>query len=230
MQIFQFFLMENWDLLQYPFVRDSTPAGHIRDIQDGKIYRRLAQPGEFLSIPEHAGLILNADGAPIFKAAGHSLWPIYLSVTSFPPQMRMKVRNLLLAGVWCASVKPDMKVVLGPVLAKINQLKAHGIQVKTTAGHKTVKACLLMAVFELLALAMACNTTQFNGNYGCLYCLAKVTMSLAHMSTHPVMNTNREHQPNRGIGQKRQKGVVWQCAGSEEPQSSQNCYSKSMSH
>ena len=89
------------------------------------MYRRLAQPGEFLSIPEHTGLILNADGAPIFKSGGHSLWPIYLSVTSFPPQMRMKVRNLLVAGVWCAPVKPDMKVVLGPVLAKTAQSTWH---------------------------------------------------------------------------------------------------------
>ena len=198
MHILQFFLIENWDLLQYHFTRNSTPAGHIRDIQDGEIYRRLAQPGEFLSIPEHTGLILNADGAPIFKSAGHPLWPIYLFVTSFPPQMRMKVRNLLVAGVWCAPVKPDMKVVLGPVLAKIDQLKVQGIQVETAAGHRTGKACLLLAVFDLLALAMACNTTQFNGNYGCLYCLDKGH----HVSGTHVYPPSDEHQPRTPSQQK----------------------------
>ena len=106
-------------MLQYPFTRNSTPAGHIRELQDGEMYRRLAQTGEFFSIPEQTGLILNADGAPIFKSAGHSLWPIYLSVTSFPPQMRMKIRNLLVAGVWCAPVKSDMRVVLSTVLLRL---------------------------------------------------------------------------------------------------------------
>ena len=33
---------ENWDLLQYPFTRESTP-GRIRDIQDSEMYRKLAR-------------------------------------------------------------------------------------------------------------------------------------------------------------------------------------------
>ena len=35
------------------------------------------------------------------------------------------------------------------------------------------RACLIGAVFDLPALAMAFNTVQYNGNYGCLYCTDK---------------------------------------------------------
>ena len=49
--------LENWDKLQYPFTRrQETDMQH--DLQDGSKYRALMQPGEFLSVPEHIGLIL----------------------------------------------------------------------------------------------------------------------------------------------------------------------------
>ena len=190
MSLFFYQSLEYCDLLQHPFTHKSTP-GHIRDIQDGEICKELSKPGEFLSFPEHTALILNADGAPIFKSAGNSIWPIYLCITSFPPEIRMNARNLLLAGVWCGPVKPDMKVILGPVLEAINQLKVDGIPIETATGQRIVKACLLLAVFDLPALAMACNTTQFNGNYGCLYCLDKGH----HVSGTHVYPPSDEHRP-----------------------------------
>ena len=154
------------------------------------MYRKLSQPGRLLSSPEHTGLILNTDGAPIFKSASHSLWPIYLCVTSFPPEIRMNVKNLILAGVWFAPVKPDMAVILDPILEKIKLLEECGISVETSNGSKTVKACLFMAVFDLPALAMACNTTQYNGKYGCLYCLDEGV----HISGTHVYPPDDDHQ------------------------------------
>ena len=122
----------NWDLLKYPFTRTSE-LGHIGDIQDGRIYQ---QWSEFLSKPEHTGLILNSDGAPIFKSASHSIWPVYLSVTSFPPKVRMNARNSILAGVWFGPSKPPMHVILDPVLQTIKEIKENGI---STATIVTVK-------------------------------------------------------------------------------------------
>ena len=55
----------------------------------------------------------------------------------------------------------------------MRELKEVGIELGTVSGLKVVKAILLCAIFGLPALASACNTTQFNGNYGCLYCLDK---------------------------------------------------------
>jgi len=48
MPLFFYQSLEYWDLLQYPFTHKGTP-GHIRDVQDGEIYKELSKCGEFLS-------------------------------------------------------------------------------------------------------------------------------------------------------------------------------------
>lgn len=161
--------VEFWKDLQYPFSRVAKP-GFICDIQDGKLYKNLQKPGKFLSYPEHTGLVLNTDGVAIFKSSKHSLWPVYLSITSLPPELRMRKDFILLAGVWCGPSKPDLNAILKPTLEDIHQLNSLGIDVSTSDGMKKVRAMLLLSVFDLPAKAAAVNMKQFNGKYGCLYC------------------------------------------------------------
>lgn len=149
------------------------------------------QPGEFLSVPEHTGLILCSDGVPLFKSSKQALWPILLAVTSLPPGIRMNRDNIILAGVWQGPVKPPMDKILLPVLEKLEELKQHGIEVATPNGTKTVKTCLLMGVFDLIAKAMATNFVQFNGYYGCTYCFDKGV----HISRRHLYYPSERHQP-----------------------------------
>ena len=56
-----------------------------------------------------------------------------------------------------------------------------------------------MAVFDLPALAVACNTTQYNGKYGCLYCLDEgVHISGTHMyppdDDHQLRTSSQQRQ------------------------------------
>ena len=128
------------------------------------------KPGKFLAVPEHTGLILCADGVPLFKSSKGSFWPVLLMVTSLPPDIRMNV-DIILAGVWQGPVKPPMDILLPPVLDKIDNLKKNGISVQTCDGPKTVRACLIMSVFDLPAKAAATNMVQYNGYNSCTYCL-----------------------------------------------------------
>lgn len=98
---------------------------------------------------------------------GQSLWPVQMCITSLPPQIRMNVDYLLLGGIWLGLVKPDMKLILEPVLKKIEQLD---IIINVSGGVKHLKAKLLIGVFDLPAKAMATNFIQFNGKHGCTYC------------------------------------------------------------
>ena len=75
----------------------------------------------------------------------------------------MNVDNLLLAGVWLGPVKPDLSVILKPILERIDVLKTDGISFTTPEGVKTLKATLVAAVFDLPAKAMALKHSQFNG-------------------------------------------------------------------
>ena len=121
------------------------------------------EPGQFLAVPEHTGLVMCADGVPLFRSSKASLWPIQLAITSLPPSIRFSVENLLLAGVWLGPVKPNMSVILPPILKQLEQLRIEGVSFTSPAGPKILKAQLVLGVFDLPAKAMVLNCTQFNG-------------------------------------------------------------------
>ena len=50
---------------------------------------------------------------------------------------------------------------------------ARGYAIETTEGSKIVECYLLSAVFDAPATSLFLNMIQFNGNYGCSYCLEK---------------------------------------------------------
>ena len=45
----------------------------MQDIHDGTVFEKLMKEGEFLSVAEHTGLIMCADGVPIFRASKWSI-------------------------------------------------------------------------------------------------------------------------------------------------------------
>ena len=83
----------------------------------------------------------------------------------------MDLRYLLLAGVWLGPVQPQMSLILQPVLDKIHSLYEKGTAKRTPVGRKCLKAKLLCCVFDLPARAKSLNMMQWNGRYGCTYCL-----------------------------------------------------------
>ena len=127
----------------------------------------------------------------LFLSSGQSLWPVELCITNLPPDIRMNTKYLLLAGVWLGPGKPDMSIVLKQILEKIYDLHSIGISISTPDGSKTFKAMLLAAVFDLPAKAMALNFTQYNGYYGCSYCLD----AGVHIAKRHLYLPNELHSP-----------------------------------
>ena len=86
-----------------------------------------------------------------------------------------------------------MQEIIKQVLTKVEWLYDQGISITSPhfIGMKTVKAKLLIALFDLPARASATNCVQFNGNYGCLYCLDKGT----HIMHKQVFLPNEPHIP-----------------------------------
>lgn len=126
----------------------------------------------------------------LFLHIGQSIWPVLLSVTSLPPKIRMNVDYLLLAGIWLGPVKPDMKLILQPVIEKIDHFD---VTIQTSDGRKNLKAKLLLGVFDLPAKAMALNVIQFNGKHGCSYCLDEGI----HVSHRRLYLPSDTHRPRK---------------------------------
>ena len=64
-------------------------------------------------------------GVALFKSSKSNLWPVYLVIQNLPPQVRFKGENIILCGIWQGSCKPDMNLLLNPVVKFIQQLKEH---------------------------------------------------------------------------------------------------------
>ena len=162
--------LEKHDNFNYPFQREAD-SDFMTDIHDGSVFRQLMVNGGLLSRHGNVGLILSSDGVPVFKSSKGSLWPVYFMITNIPPHQRTRMDNLIVAGLWFGPTKPNMDILFQPILKNVALVSTQ------KSAHIQTGVCLqpfvLMGVFDLPAKASATNTKQFNGEYGCFYCLDK---------------------------------------------------------
>ena len=133
----------------------------------------LMTPGNLLSDHSSTGLVLSSDGVPIFKSSKGSIWPVYLMSTSIPPHKRTLAENLVVASLWFGPTKPNMTLMLEPILSCISAMEKGIIMHQDSSASVVIRVKLVMAIFDLPAKAAATNTKQYNGEFGCFYCLDK---------------------------------------------------------
>lgn len=117
-----------------------TELDTTHDIWSGDTLRKDAdlQTNRFLALG------ISTDGVALFKSSKSTLWPVYLVIQNLPPQVRFKGENIILCGIWQGSSKPDMNVLLKPVVKSIQQLKEHGIIIQTSLGPTLYYAKLVL--------------------------------------------------------------------------------------
>ena len=132
------------------------------------------QPGGFLSEQSNISLTWNTDGVPVFKSSKYNIWPLYFAINELPPQKRWCSDNVVLAGLWFGSNKPNMLTFLKPFTESISNLYT-GIELYSPdiKANFFCRSMLLCGTCDLPAKAMVYNMTQFNGKYGCSHCLQK---------------------------------------------------------
>ena len=64
-----------------------------------------------------------------------------------------------------------MSIIIKPILERIHALYENGMPIQTPSGPNTLRAKLLCCIFDLSARAMALNLIQWNGRFGCTFCL-----------------------------------------------------------
>ena len=161
---------QKWNELQYPFTRKVIP-NRIQDIQDGKAYIRSLQDMEafwqFQSILDWSyALMVCGYLNPLAKHSGQSCLQLQVCLQRFEWMPRM---SFSLVYGKAQSNHLWQQSLLQCSIRSVNS-RTRGF-LCTFDGPKTVKACLLVAVFDLQAKAMATNFVQFNGYYGCTCCL-----------------------------------------------------------
>uniref|UniRef100_A0A1X7T453 Uncharacterized protein n=1 Tax=Amphimedon queenslandica TaxID=400682 RepID=A0A1X7T453_AMPQE len=131
----------------------------------------LQNNADFFSCQEHLGVITNADGVPLFKSSRAVLWPVYLEIGNYPPTVRFHTENAIICGFKIGQSKPDMQILLKPILEAIDNLNILGFSFDSPVAVKTIRIKLLSGVFDLITKAKVLCMNQFNSHCGCPTCL-----------------------------------------------------------
>ncbi|CAF3710089.1 unnamed protein product [Rotaria socialis] len=152
----------------------STAKRYVNLIQEYQNQPRMVLPGDVLNgqiyrnLPSNKSnkltLMLHADGAPVTKVGGKSLWPIQCTLVEIPPPMRDRADATMILGAWLGGTHPNRDLLWCYIVQQIHDLFKNGIIISTDAGEKlkfNIRA--QYATFDLPALAQNCNIIQFNG-------------------------------------------------------------------
>ena len=155
-----------WDLLSFCFKRIKKDRENLEDIYDGNQYRKYFQGGGILSDQRNISFTWNTDGIPVFKSSKLAIWPLYCIVNELPYAQQIRRSNMIFAGLWFGSTKPNMLTYFKPFHSSLRQLETEGIKVESPeAGNFISRAILLAGTCDLPAKCLVCNTVQFNGFY-----------------------------------------------------------------
>ena len=129
------------------------------------------------------------------------MWPIYICILNLPASVRTKAKNIILSSLWIGVGKPSFHHLLEPLLAEINYLTTVGMEIELPTGNVTVKAKLVLGIFDLPAKASILSCTQFNGYYGCSVCLHPGKQMSRRMVYPPRETSMRTHDQIRSFAQ-----------------------------
>lgn len=143
-----------------------TPSDVIQDITSAAGYRHLQQSG----LHEWTDLTItfNTDGSPLYKSSRASVWPVQFIVNELPPSERFN--HCVLGGLWFGSSHPDMSLFMTKFVEEVTSLGLLTWEHNSTVLSSKVHA--LCCCVDAPARAEVRHHVQYNGYFGCTWCLA----------------------------------------------------------
>lgn len=184
----------------------------IKDVMDGKMYQNLLKQGTLAA--DDLTLLWNCDEVPIHKSAMYSIWPLQFTVNELPYSQRKE--NVIVAGLWFGSEKPKMNTFLKPFIDECHDLAQNPFQWRDSNGtvHSS-KVFSLVCSSDAVARPLLRNCKQFNGEYGCDWCLhpgMMVEKGGGYMRSYPYDENKQVARTNEMF-----KDNATQAEGSEPP-------------
>ena len=136
----------------------------INDISGGSEYKKLS-----INFPASLSLTCNTDGIPAFTSSNSSLWPIYFIINELP--LRLRHVHMMLAALWVGPSKPRMDSFFTPIVECLERVHDHGVTWINCGREITTKVYMTLVSCDSVARPLLQNMKQFNGEYGCGFCL-----------------------------------------------------------
>ena len=173
--------------MQYRYNRKEENMDAIKDIYNGKEYKKMSQPNGFLAQSKNNfSFSMNVDGMKVSNSSNASAWPILLTINELPPHARKK--HMLLGGIWVENFHPYLNMFLMPTISKLRSLYKTGIWWKPDGNNEiTNRFVTLICPVDSVARVSLLNVTQFNGEFACTFCYSKGEVN-ASTRTYPIEN------------------------------------------
>lgn len=139
------------------------------DIVNSKEYLRLVEKNVISA--NDITIQWNTDGIAVSNSSIRSVWPILVTVNELP--YRLRKNNMLLCGLWFGKTKPPMNLFLRPFVNELIHLHDNGFTSTTFLSNEPIliKVHTLVSPVDSGARPGIQNTKQYNGKFGCPYCL-----------------------------------------------------------
>ena len=142
------------------------------------------------------------DGIPLFKSSKISLWPVYFIILNLPPSIQSKSKNIILSGLWVGPAKLPIQHLFKPLTEQIDHLINSGLSINLPNGSVTIKAKIVLSIFDLPAKALVLSCKQFNGKFGCTVCLHPGSYVSRRRVYPPTSYELRTHKSILSLAQK----------------------------
>jgi hypothetical protein len=105
-----------------------------------------------------------------------SLWPLQFVINELDPSIRFLPENVIVCGLWFGG-DPNMEVFLKPMVTELANLKNKMIDLKISdTGKINIQLRALLCTADCPAKDKLLKKVQFNGYFGCTYCLHPGTL------------------------------------------------------
>lgn len=145
--------------------------GEMKDVYDGRLYQKFLKKLPPSERHRYVTAVFNTDGAPRFESSNFSIWPMYLMINELPPEKRYD--SVVPCGLWFGKKKPEMRVFLKIFVDMIHKINETGFECKIKEKMMSLMLYVLEACVDTIARAPMQGIKQFNGFYGCNWCLIR---------------------------------------------------------
>ncbi|XP_055073931.2 uncharacterized protein [Misgurnus anguillicaudatus] len=160
---------------QLTFNNKDKLNAHFGDVCDGVLYQKTLKTFTPLNDCPNFSITFSCDGVPLFKSSSQSIWPVLCTLNELPPNLRSD--HIMLTALWFGAKKPHMNIFLEPFVKECIDIHERGFDWVTSDGiHGTSKVYALILVSDSVARPLLQNFKQFNGEFGCSFCLQKGTL------------------------------------------------------
>ncbi|KAE8738351.1 hypothetical protein FOCC_FOCC016171, partial [Frankliniella occidentalis] len=135
---------------------------NYEDIYDGSVYKRI-HTSDTITVN------FFIDGLQVATTSKQSAWPVLLTVNELPLALRRK--HVLMTSLWLSKKKPVCKEYLKPFVAEMRELARTGVTYRRNGMLKSVRVKCVCCISDTVARPMIRNSKQFNGKFGCGFCL-----------------------------------------------------------